>query len=78
MTDEKTYQTLITKNTNRDESGRPAPKPMSTLELLKAPGVSMVLLLYGLIMFVALAFTASKSNPDLSFLIFPLLSPRLQ
>ncbi|PMD30438.1 MFS general substrate transporter [Hyaloscypha variabilis F] len=39
-----------------DES--PTEAPMSTLELIKAPGVAMVLLLYGHVMLLGLAYTA--------------------
>ena len=35
--------------------------PMSTLDIIKSPGVPNVLLIYGMVMLLALAYTASKS-----------------
>jgi hypothetical protein len=40
----------------------PAEAPMSTMELIKAPGVAMVLFLYAHVMLLGLAYTAGKSS----------------
>lgn len=47
----------LTKKISEDES-IPVVPPMPTLELLKSPGVKMVLWVYGHVMFLAFAFTA--------------------
>lgn len=51
-------ETLVKETTGQDGSpGSPAP-PLSTMELLKSPGVLIVLWIYGHVMFLAFAFTA--------------------
>lgn len=53
--------TLFVKETLKGEKeGEEAAAPMSTWEILKAPGVGIVLMLYGTIMLLALGFTAGK------------------
>jgi hypothetical protein len=53
-------QTL--KRKDKDESGAVEP-PMNTWDLIKAPGVGIVLFLYGHVMLLGLAYTAGSSPP---------------
>jgi hypothetical protein len=59
-----TLQTLKRKNKD-DQNVQP---PMSTWEIVKSPGVPAVLSLYGYVMLLGLAYTASNLPPPSAFI----------
>lgn len=65
-----THQTLDKKP--KGDGTTPAPAPMTTMELLKAPGVGIVLALYGHVMLLGLAYTAGMPLSALPSPLFPM------
>lgn len=68
-------QTL--EKTSRDDNAAPPPAMMSIGELLKAPGVGIVLALYGHAMLLGVAYTAGQSHLLSPDLILQFLNPNI-